>query len=500
MIPTNRPVKREDNDDLIYVDEEHKYRAICDEIDRVHRTGQPMLVGTVSIAHSEKLSELLRKRGIRHEVLNAKNHAREALIISEAGANGAITIATNMAGRGTDIKLGGNPEFRARIRAGTNASEAAYETAYTEELRHWREQYEKVRSLDGLYVLGTERHESRRIDNQLRGRSGRQGDTGHSRFYLSMDDDLLRLFGRGGERIKAIMSHGMDPNEALNHSLINSSIERAQLRVEERNFDIRKHLLEYDDVVNEQRKVIYQQRNAILRDDNLIERVLNIGREQIQQIVETHDEPMSANSLRNIVSELRSALFYHGTIDDAALIGLSREATIKRIGEIMAADLQRKAEEVDLERFNLAIRHEYLHNIDIRWQEHLENLESLREAVYLRSYGQRNPLLEYKLEGFQIFDQLIANIRVMVGRKLFAVSSEGFQTGTTPVQKDTLVARHNSAQMFGQTGTRQPTATRAATTLPSAERQTTRRIQPKVGRNDPCPCGSGKKYKFCHGR
>ncbi|MFW5788849.1 MAG: preprotein translocase subunit SecA, partial [Spirochaetota bacterium] len=247
VIPTNRPLARIDQDDVIYVDAKQKFEAICDEIERLHEKGQPVLVGTVSIERSEVLSSMLTQRGVPHEVLNAKNHAREALIIAEAGAKGAVTIATNMAGRGTDIKLGGNPEFRARRRAGTEASPDDYLRAYEHERTAWQTQYREVQEAGGLYVLGTERHESRRIDNQLRGRSGRQGDPGESRFFLSMDDDLMRLFGKGGANLKSIMARGMPEGEPLNHPIINRSIERAQKRVEERNFDIRKHLLEYDD-------------------------------------------------------------------------------------------------------------------------------------------------------------------------------------------------------------------------------------------------------------
>ncbi len=268
VIPTNRPVVRTDNDDVIYLTEDDKLAAICDEIAELHAKGQPVLVGTISIEKSERLSRMLVGRGVRHEVLNAKNHAREALIIAEAGAKGSVTIATNMAGRGTDIKLGGNPEFRARRRAGSSASEEDYRAALALEYPAWQEQYAEVKSLGGLHVLGTERHEARRIDNQLRGRSGRQGDPGSSRFYISLEDDLMRLFG--GENIKGLMSRmGMKPGEPIVHPWLNKSIERAQKKVEERNFEIRKHLLEYDDVLNEQRKFIYAARDEIIADPDL---------------------------------------------------------------------------------------------------------------------------------------------------------------------------------------------------------------------------------------
>ena len=269
VIPTNLPVARKDEHDVIYLNENDKFEALCTEISEAYKRGQPVLVGTVSIEKSELISKLLTKRGVRHEVLNAKNHEREALIIAEAGAKGSVTIATNMAGRGTDIKLGGSPEMRAKKRTGTNPNPDYYEKVLAEEYAKWQSDYNEVKELGGLYVIGTERHESRRIDNQLRGRSGRQGDPGRSKFFLSLDDDLMRLFG--GENLKNVMSKiGMRAGEPIEHPWINKSIEKAQTKVENRNFDIRKHLLEYDDVLNEQRSFIYEQRNAILADEKLV--------------------------------------------------------------------------------------------------------------------------------------------------------------------------------------------------------------------------------------
>ena len=279
-IPTNVPVARVDENDEVYLNEQDKWEAIAKEIKAAHDKGQPVLVGTVSVEKSEILDALLTRKGIRHEVLNAKNHAREALIIAEAGAKGAVTIATNMAGRGTDIKLGGNAEFRARKRAGTNATEEQYKAALAIEKENWKKDYEEVRSLGGLYVIGSERHESRRIDNQLRGRSGRQGDPGRSKFFISMDDDLMRLFG--GEKMKVMMSRiGMQPGEPIDHPWLNKGIENAQKKVEDRNFEIRKHLLDYDDVLNEQRSVIYEQRDQLLADENLSERVMNNAKDLV---------------------------------------------------------------------------------------------------------------------------------------------------------------------------------------------------------------------------
>ncbi len=287
VIPTNLPVARKDDDDVVYLNEKEKWEALCDEIAEAYKKGQPVLVGTVSIEKSEKVSGLLIKRGIRHEVLNAKNHAREAGIIAEAGSKSAVTIATNMAGRGTDIKLGGNADHRARKKVGTGATQEQFLQAYAQEYESWKKDYEEVKAAGGLYVIGTERHESRRIDNQLRGRSGRQGDPGRSRFFISMDDELMRLFG--GANIKNLMSKiGMEPGEPIFHPWLNKSIERAQKKVEERNFEIRKHLLEYDDVLNQQRKFIYDQRDEILRDPRLADRVNSATVEMVQSALEAY--------------------------------------------------------------------------------------------------------------------------------------------------------------------------------------------------------------------
>ena len=513
VIPTNRPIVRLDQDDVIYVDARQKYEAICDELERLHKKGQPVLVGTISIERSETLATLLTGRGIPHEVLNAKNHGREALIIAEAGARGAVTIATNMAGRGTDIKLGGNPEFRARRRAGTEATPEEYRAAYERERAVWLPQYQEVKECGGLYVLGTERHESRRIDNQLRGRSGRQGDPGESRFFLSMDDDLMRLFGRGGANLKAIMTRGLPEGEPLNHSIINKSIERAQTRVEERNFDIRKHLLEYDDVLNEQRKYIYDQRDAILQDSELTARSLTTAEELIDEALSDISDANDSNHERvvEVLEFLKERLYYSTDLSADSLIGQPPSAIENLLVDEISRDVAEKQEIAGHEQLNVAIRYEYLRNIDTRWQDHLENLEALREAVYLRSYAQKNPLLEYKLEGFQIFDELLLDIRTAVARKVLAVKADGFRA---QLQRPTAIRgaqeHHSQVTVFGAAGRAGGASAAGALGSPGAARprpmaasqprqQTVRRTIPKVGRNDPCPCGSGKKYKHCHG-
>ncbi|HSV55519.1 MAG TPA: preprotein translocase subunit SecA, partial [Magnetospirillaceae bacterium] len=405
VIPTNQPLVRADEDDLMFLNEREKFDAICDEIAGAHKRGQPVLVGTVSIEKSERLSALLTKRGIRHEVLNAKNHAREALIIAEAGSRGAVTIATNMAGRGTDIKLGGNLEYRARRRAGSEASEEVFRKAMAEEQETWRMDYEDVRSAGGLFVLGTERHESRRIDNQLRGRSGRQGDPGRSGFFISLDDDLMRLFGGGGFK-NLMMKVGMKEGEPIYHPLLNRSIEKAQRRVEERNFEIRKHLLEYDDVLNQQRSFIYGQRDAILAEPDLTGRVFSAAEGITDELLAVYGD-----AGRQDESKAWSAL--QTSLRDSFNIQLpspppSREPDQLRklIQDALRRDFEAKrsyAGDANLSHF---IRIQYLQAIDQKWLDHLENMEALREAVYLRHYAQRNPLLEYKIEGFQIFERM----------------------------------------------------------------------------------------------
>jgi preprotein translocase subunit SecA len=508
VVPTNRPIVRRDEDDVIYLTESDKYEAICDELEEAYRRGQPVLVGTVSIERSEQLSDMLRRRGVRHEVLNAKNHAREAMIIAEAGSKGAITIATNMAGRGTDIKLGGNPEFRARKRVGTDASEEEFREAYQAELSTWRAQYREVQELGGLYVVGTERHESRRIDNQLRGRSGRQGDPGRSRFFLSLDDDLMRLFGRGSGSLRSLMEKGLPEGEPLNHPLINRSIERAQSKVEERNFEIRKHLLEFDDVLNEQRKLIYGQRDEILTDEKLVNRVLSTARDVIDTNIEEYDKSRGEDSTQfhEFINSLQEEILFKPNTPLEELQQLKPHDLRDTLLREMQEDIRQKEEIAGEEQLNLAIRYEYLRQIDSKWQDHLENLEALREAVYLRSYAQKNPLLEYKLEGFQIFDNLLYEIRRAIARKVFVVKPEGFRSEArqTPSAQNAN-ATHGSMQMIGggASGAGAAAAAQAGgggggTATATKPQQV--RSHPKVGRNDPCPCGSGKKYKHCHGR
>jgi len=509
VIPTNLPVVRLDEDDVVYLNEADKYHALCNEIAETYKKGQPMLVGTVSIEKSEKISALLTRRGVRHEVLNAKNHAREALIIAEAGAKGAVTIATNMAGRGTDIKLGGSAEHRTRRRAGTGASPEQYAAIYREEYEKWKKDYEEVKTLGGLYVIGTERHESRRIDNQLRGRSGRQGDPGKSKFFISMDDELMRLFG--GEKMKNIMTRiGMEPGEPIYHPWLNKSIENAQKKVEERNFEIRKHLLEYDDVLNQQRKYIYEQRDAILLDNDLKKRVNDASADITGALIEEfiREQKHDADAaFKNLIEQLRAKFGYQLTLASNNALAKNPEALEQHILADLEKDINDKEAIIGTVYLNAIIRDNYLHAVDRKWLDHLENMEALREAVYLRHYAQKNPLTEYKVEGFQIFDRMIDEIRQEIASRLHLIRIQVAPPGETRrVSRSFATAQsasHSSMDSFGTGSFGGTTSSGGGSPMSAASRPdgaTVVRSHPKVGRNDPCPCGSGKKYKHCHGR
>ncbi|MGP1520815.1 MAG: preprotein translocase subunit SecA [Treponema sp.] len=495
VIPTNLPVARRDEQDLVFLNEDEKFEALCNEIVEAYKRGQPVLVGTVSIEKSEIVSRILTKRGVKHEVLNAKNHGREALIIAEAGAKGAVTIATNMAGRGTDIKLGGNPEMRTLKRTGTNPNPEYYAKVYKEEFAKWQKDYEEVKALGGLYVIGTERHESRRIDNQLRGRSGRQGDPGRSRFFISLDDELMRLFG--GDRLKGIMKKiGMPTGEPIEHGMVSKSIERAQTKVEMRNFDIRKHLLEYDDVLNDQRSFIYKERDAILSDDTLLSRIIRTIEEVVEDSFEEYKHT-TRNEKARVMREMQSMFKnkYGYTLSETTFEEIEKngwEVAAKKLVEYFKEELRNKEEATGKENLNMIIRWQYLQAIDKKWLNHLENLEALREAVYLRSYGQKNPLVEYKLEGSDIFNSMIDEIRFDMASFVIRVKiniEDGERREKTHLiagnASHSYVSTFQNANMQGRN---------------TPDKAQIVRSMPKVGRNDPCPCGSGKKYKHCCGR
>lgn len=496
VIPTHLPIARIDEQDEVYLNEDDKWNAIVKEIKAAHEKGQPVLVGTVSVEKSEHLSNLLTRAGIRHEVLNAKNHAREALIIAEAGAKGAVTVATNMAGRGTDIKLGGSYEQRAIEKVGTNASPEVYQAAVKAEKEKWQKDYEEVKNLGGLYVIGSERHESRRIDNQLRGRSGRQGDPGRSKFFISMDDDLMRLFG--GDRMKNIMKRiGMEPGEPIYHPWLTKGIEKAQKKVEERNFEIRKNLIDYDDVLNEQREFIYGQRDDILADDKLDERVMSAASDYLDLWLDEAKHAKKGNGQKELAENIKNNF---GVLLPPEMLEKDK------IMSVLQNDLTEKETLVGHEQFNMFIRYQYISLIDKKWLDQLEFLDGLREAVHLRSYGSKNPLTEYKIDGFNKFDEMIDSIRLQLAGRIFKVRIQ-IRQEEPPKQVMQGQAQHKEAESMGD-------QVRGAQMARQAQQQAGRtmagassgkpmqyiRSTPKVGRNDPCPCGSGKKYKNCHGR
>ncbi len=494
VIPTNVPVQRKDLDDYVYLTEEFKFKAIVKEIERVHQTGQPILVGTVSIEKSELLSALLRKAGIPHEVLNAKNHAREAVIIENAGAVGSVTIATNMAGRGTDIKLGGSLDYLARRICSTEASDEEMKAAREKAYPQWKQEYEKVKSLGGLYILGTERHESRRIDNQLRGRSGRQGDPGVSRFYVSFDDSLLRLFAK--DNIRALVGKlGMNDGEPLEHSMVSRVIESAQKHVEEQNFEIRKHLLEYDNVLNEQRNFIYSQRDEILQDKNIIMRAVNSCSDLIEDCIEENSKLTGEKRISQIVKSVYedTAFDYVPEKEDEKL---SDKELLEKMKASLKENIDKKVAITGVPVFSFFIQQNYLRQIDTGWQNHLEELEDLRDAVSLRSYAQKNPLTEYKLEGFDIFDEMIDRIKKTVAKILNRVQIRA-ESNPGMRRQRTVTESHSSKMQFSDITQKQLENARNASV--NSNIQVVRQGQ-KIGRNDPCPCGSGKKYKNCCGR
>ncbi|MBQ7476449.1 MAG: preprotein translocase subunit SecA [Selenomonadaceae bacterium] len=450
VVPTNMPVQRVDHPDVIYKNKRAKYKAVGNAVEQIHAKGQPVLIGTTSITQSEELSSILKKRGIPHSVLNAKFHEKEAQIVADAGQRGAVTIATNMAGRGTDIKLG-----------------------------------DGVAELGGLFIIGTERHESRRIDNQLRGRSGRQGDPGESRFYLSLEDDLMRLFA--SDNVAKIMEKlGMEEDEPIEHTLITKSIEHAQKKVEARNFDIRKHVLEYDDVMNQQREIIYSERKKILSGENLRENVMGMVKHIIKQELNQYaDEKLYPEEwqLDELIKDAEKIYAGEGDLDKEEMEKLSREE-LREYLEQTAEDNYRDREE----SFGEPVMRELekvimLRVVDNKWMEHLDHMDMLREGINLRAYGQRNPLVEYKIEALAMFEEMEAAIQDQIAALMFHVS-------VVQREEDQLQDRLQNA-----------TASHGGDATPAESKKVPKNADgKKVGRNDPCPCGSGKKYKNCCGR
>ena len=485
VVPTNKPVRRVDLPDLIYYNEEMKFNAIVEEVKKIHATGQPVLVGTVSIEKSELLSKMFRRAGIQHEVLNAKNHAREAFIIGEAGRKGAVTISTNMAGRGTDIKLGGSPEHLAMKKVGSEAEPEVLRQAVKDIMPQWKEAYEEVKSLGGLYIIGSERHESRRIDNQLRGRSGRQGDPGASRFFVSMDDTLMRLFA--SDTVKSIVGKlGMTDGAPIENKMLTNAIEKAQERVEERNFEIRKRLLDYDDVLNEQRNYIYEQRDEIITSDDLLSRI----KENCRIFTESLYEETQKEGVLKYREALQRTFTTSFDLTDDEYKAKPVDTVVDRINAILDA----KEKLIGKENFNLFIRSLYLRNIDKRWIDHLDVLDEIKDASQLKSYAQKNPLIEYKNEASDAYDKMLDEISENVCRTAVAAKFILRTSSRSPQNSKLTLSRPQINAQASQNAAK-PHVTDSALKTTTVVRTT-----PKIGRNDPCPCGSGKKYKNCCGR
>ncbi len=486
---------RDDQSDLIYKTTKEKYDAIVDDIEASRKKGQPVLTGTISIENSEKISRLLKKRGLRHSVLNAKHHEDEAQIVAQAGAKNAITIATNMAGRGTDIVLGGNAEKLMENEGIDPLDKERWDKRLAELIKECEENKKEVLASGGLRIIGSERHESRRIDNQLRGRSGRQGDPGESRFYISLEDDLMRIFG--SDRIATVMDKlGMQAGEPIEHKMVSRAIENAQKKVEGHNYDIRKHLLEYDDVMNKQREVIYSQRGEILEGANLREEVIDMARLLAEDIVyehcpeKAHPEDWNLDSLKEL---LPARLGLQVSVDEGKNLTIGEEKlsfdlmlhedVIEAVSKEVEAAYKRQEEIVgDPERLRGFERYIMLNVLDSMWKDHLLHMDHLKEGVGFRGYAQKNPLNEYKREGHQMFQDMINRFKDEVASVCFKVKVEaGADEPLEQERREQKVIEH-----------------RGEAELP--EQTTVRRTTPKVGRNDPCPCGSGKKYKKCHGK
>ena len=506
-IPTNKPMIRNDQNDVIYKNEKAKFNAIVQSIKESHEKGQPVLVGTVSIEKSEKLSRILKKEGIKHEVLNAKFHEKEAEIIAQAGKFGAVTITTNMAGRGTDIMLGGNSEFLAKQEMKKNKvpenlieeSNTYYETdeqdilrareefqklekKYEEEIK---EEKEKVIAAGGLKIIGTERHESRRIDNQLRGRSGRQGDPGESKFYIGLDDDLMKIFG-GDMITKVYNTIGMDENVPIENKLISNAVESAQKKVEGRNFSIRKNVLKYDDVMNAQREIIYKQRREVLDGENLKDNILNMIKTLAEEVVLTYFSSEDEVSVEALDTDIRNT-FGIEMVDFIKENSKDSNAIIEKLQELALAKYDEKEQEIGNDDLRELERVVMLKVVDQKWMDHIDAMDELKDGIGLRAYGQQDPVVKYRIEGMDMFEEMVLDIKHDVVKILMNL------------RKQEDVKREEAAKITGA-------ALQAINSLDNGEQiksevnKTVVNEGPKVGRNDPCPCGSGKKYKNCCGR
>lgn len=506
VVPTNKPMVREDANDLIYLTLEEKFEAIVNDITEISKAGGPVLVGTASIDTSELLSNFLTKNKIKHEVLNAKFHEKEAEIIAQAGRPGAVTIATNMAGRGTDIVLGGN--WEAEIANLDNPGEAEIEKIKSA----WQERHQTVLAAGGLHIIGTERHESRRIDNQLRGRAGRQGDPGYSRFYLSMDDNLMRIFASDG--VKNFMRKlGMEKGEAIEHGMVTRSIEKAQRKVEGRNFDIRKQLLEYDNVANDQRTIIYRQRNELMASDDISDLLREMREEVVDQLVDEYIPPQSVPEQWDIPgletaieTEFGTQLPIQAWLDEDDQ--LFEDELKRRIIEILAKEYEEKSALVG-EKMRAFEKQITLQILDNLWKEHLATMDHLRQGIFLRSYGGKNPRQEYKREAFALFTELLASLQREVIKVLSHVKIRQDEEVDAIERKRAEEAararmnfQHQNASALSEGEAQAAPEPQAGQPQGGSQEKQTPFVREvaKVGRNDPCPCGSGKKYKVCHGQ
>tara|TARA_R110000772_G_scaffold267428_1_gene391526 strand:- start:80170 stop:82875 length:2706 start_codon:yes stop_codon:yes gene_type:complete len=500
VIPTNKPRQRKDLNDLVYLTREEKFDAIVTDVKDCVEKGAPVLVGTASVETSEELSQRFRAAKIPHKVLNAKYHEQEAEIIAQAGRPGVVTIATNMAGRGTDIVLGGSLEAELESLGEVSDAQRAELT------EAWRQRHEAVLAAGGLHILGTERHESRRIDNQLRGRAGRQGDPGLSRFYLSLEDNLMRIFA--SDRVKSFMQAlGMEKGEAIEHRMVTNAIEKAQRKVEGRNFDIRKQLLEYDDVANDQRQIIYQQRNELLGEADIAETITAIREDVVNEAISSYIPPMSVEEQwdvpgleRQLEAEFAVTLPLQQWLDEDD--SLHEEALREKIVAAVQEAYDAKCADVGppMRKIEKQIM---LQVLDTLWKDHLATMDHLRQGIHLRAYAQKNPKQEYKRESFALFEQLLQNLKYEVIKFLSHVQIQHQDESALiearrreAAEREKLAFQHAAASAMAE----EALASGAAEPAPAETPQTFTREQPKVGRNEPCPCGSGRKYKQCHGR
>ena len=508
-IPTNKPMIRIDNNDIIYKNESAKFRAVVEDIKESYKRGQPVLVGTVSIEKSEKLSNILKREGIKHEVLNAKYHEKEAQIIAQAGKYGAVTIATNMAGRGTDIMLGGNSEFLAKqemkkhgfsdelIEEATAHNEtdneeilnarktfAEYEEKFEKEIK---DEKQKVIDAGGLKIIGTERHESRRIDNQLRGRSGRQGDIGETRFYIALDDDLMKIFG--GDMVTSVYNKlGADEDMPLQMSILTKTVESAQRRVEGKHFSIRKHVLQYDDVMNTQREIIYKQRKQVLDGENIHDNILNMINSVAEETVLTHISDNEFNK-EGLLQDTKT-IFGVSSLESINETNINEQKVIEELKQKALDNYAKKGQEIGEDQLSELERVVMLKVVDQKWMDHIDAMDELKDGIGLRAYGQKDPVVQYRIEGFDMFDQMVNDIKIDVVKILININRvqnlERRQTVKITKQGLQEAAENLRGDM--------PKESKEVTHTPIVNNE------PKVGRNDPCPCGSGKKYKNCCGK